>query len=113
MKYNVNIIGGDNMSKTASVFTRVDPVVKEQAEEILDELGISMSTAMGLFLKQIVLQRGIPFDVKIPTKKPICIDDLSEEEVNLILEESIKSAKSKNCKTLEEFEKSIRKELNL
>ena len=42
------------MSKTASVFTRVDPVVKEQAEEILDELGISMSTAMGLFLKQIV-----------------------------------------------------------
>ena len=101
------------MSKTASVFTRVDPVVKEQAEEILDELGISMSTAMGLFLKQIVLQKGIPFDVKIPTKKPMCIDDLGEEEVNLILEESIKSAKSKNCQTLEEFEKSIRKELNL
>ena len=37
------------MSKTANVFTRVDPIVKEQAEIILGKLGISMSTAMGMF----------------------------------------------------------------
>ena len=36
------------MSKTANVFTRVDPIVKEQAEAILNQLGISMSTAMGM-----------------------------------------------------------------
>ena len=51
------------MSKTANVFTRVDPALKNQAEAVLDQLGISMSTAMGMFLQQVVLQRGIPFEV--------------------------------------------------
>ena len=52
------------MSKTSSVFARVEPDIKEQAEQVLNELGIPMSNAIGLFLKQVVLQRGIPFEMK-------------------------------------------------
>ena len=70
------------MAKTANVFTRVDPELKEQAEAILNRLGISMSTAMGVFLQQIVLQKGLPFDVKLPQEKPIAYSSLSDEEFN-------------------------------
>lgn len=48
------------MARTANVFARVEPEVKEQAEQVLDRLGIPMSNAVGMFLRQIVLQRGIP-----------------------------------------------------
>lgn len=48
---------------------RVEPEVKEQAEQVLDRLGIPMSNAVGMFLRQIVLQRGLPFEVKLPQEK--------------------------------------------
>ena len=44
------------MARTANVFARVEPEVKEQAEQVLDRLGIPMSNAVGMFLRQIVLQ---------------------------------------------------------
>ena len=49
------------MARTANIFARVEPELKEQAELVLNELGIPMPNAVGMFLKQIVLQRGIPF----------------------------------------------------
>ena len=67
------------MSKTSSVFARVEPDIKEQAEQVLNELGIPMSNAIGLFLKQVVLQRGIPFEMKLPAKKPTALGALSED----------------------------------
>ena len=59
------------MARTANVFTRVDPDIKEQAEVILEQLGIPMSNAVGMFLRQVVMQRGIPFEMKLPTAIPI------------------------------------------
>jgi len=54
------------MGKTATIQTRVDPVVKKNAQEILKKLNISMSEAISIYLSQITLHRGIPFEVKIP-----------------------------------------------
>lgn len=67
-------------SKTASVYTRVDPETKEKAEIILDQLGIPMSNAIGMFLKQVVIQRGIPFEMKLPAAKPLSIGELTKEQ---------------------------------
>ena len=53
------------MARTANVFARVEPELKEQAERVLDQLGIPMSNAVGMCLRQIVLQKGIPFEMKI------------------------------------------------
>jgi len=50
------------------VQARIDPRIKEEARNILDELGISMSEAIVVYLKQIILQRGIPFELKLPSK---------------------------------------------
>ena len=58
-------------SKTANLYARIEPDVKEQAENILNALGIPVSGAINMFYKQIILQRGLPFDVKLPAAKPV------------------------------------------
>ena len=54
------------MAKTATIQTRVDPEIKRNAKEILNTLNISMSEAISLYLTQITLNKGIPFEIKIP-----------------------------------------------
>ena len=68
------------MARTANVFARVEPEIKEQAEIVLDQLGISMSNAVGMFLHQIVIQRGIPFEMKLSAKHPLAISELTREQ---------------------------------
>lgn len=77
------------MARTANIFARVEPKVKEQAEKVLEQLGIPMSNAIGIFLRQVVLQRGIPFDMKLPNKKPLSIEELSVEEFNAEIEKGM------------------------
>jgi DNA-damage-inducible protein J len=50
----------------ATIQVRIDEETKKQAQTVLGALHISMSEAVKLFLRQVVLQRGIPFEVKIP-----------------------------------------------
>jgi DNA-damage-inducible protein J len=62
------------MAKTAIIQTRVDPAVKYNAQIILKELNISMSEAISMYLSQITLHKGIPFEIKLPneiTKKTL------------------------------------------
>ena len=56
------------MAKTATIQTRVDPVVKHNAQIILKKLNISMSEAISMYLSQITLHKGIPFELKIPNE---------------------------------------------
>jgi DNA-damage-inducible protein J len=56
------------MAKTATIQTRVDPDIKRNAQKILSTLNISMSEAISIYLTQITLNKGIPFEIKIPTK---------------------------------------------
>ncbi len=67
------------MARTSNVFARVDPKIKEQAEQVLDRLGIHMSNAVTMFLRQVVLQRGIPFDIKLPQEMPLAYGSLIKE----------------------------------
>ncbi len=50
----------------ATIQIRIDEETKKQAQRVLGALHISMSEAVKLFLRQVVLQRGLPFEVKIP-----------------------------------------------
>ena len=54
------------MQKTATLNLRVDPDVKQSAESVLAQLGMSMSTAIDVFLRQVSLTGGIPFRVALP-----------------------------------------------
>ena len=66
------------MAKTAVVYVRIEPEIKERAESILFELGIPASNAIKIFYKQIILHRGLPFDVKIPDQRMGDAGDLSD-----------------------------------
>ncbi len=54
------------MPRTSTIQARIDPVIKARAKKILNTLNITMSEAISLYLTQVVLHRGIPFDIKIP-----------------------------------------------
>jgi len=68
------------MAKTSTIFARVEPEVKAQAEQVLEQLGIPISSAVSMFLKQIVLHRGIPFALKLPADIPLFYDELTKEQ---------------------------------
>lgn len=53
---------------TTMIQVRIDEETKKQAQTVLGALHISVSEAVKLFLRQVVLQRGIPFEVKIPNE---------------------------------------------
>ena len=52
--------------KTAAVHSRINPDIKQRAEAILSQLGLSPTEAIGIFYTQITLRNGLPFDVQIP-----------------------------------------------
>ena len=54
------------MEKTATLNLRINPTVKQRAEDVLTRLGIPMSTAIDMYLNQISLTGGIPFAVTLP-----------------------------------------------
>jgi DNA-damage-inducible protein J len=56
------------MSKTATIQTRINPDLKKKAQKILNTLNLSMSEAISLYLTQVTLHRGIPFEIKIPNE---------------------------------------------
>lgn len=77
------------MARTSNIFARVEPEIKKQAELVLEQLGIPMSNAIGLFLRQVVLQRGIPFELKLPQSKPLSMGTLTEEQFNAEIEKGL------------------------
>ena len=71
------------MAKTAMITTRVDPDLKTDVEKVLKMLGISTTEAINLFLSQVRLRKGLPFDVKIPNKTTLKAMRDAEEGRNL------------------------------
>lgn len=74
------------MAKSANLYARIEPDLKEQAETILSALGIPASNAITMFYRQVVLQKGLPFEVKLPTAQPVDLSSISDEELNAELE---------------------------
>ena len=57
------------MPKTAVISVRIDPAIKNTAEQVFQKLGLTPSQAITLFYKQIVLQHGLPFSVRISNQE--------------------------------------------
>ena len=60
---------------------RIDAQLKKQSSGLFKELGMDMSSAVNVFLKQCVLQGGLPFQVKMPEYKPEVIEAMEEARV--------------------------------
>jgi DNA-damage-inducible protein J len=59
------------MAKTAFLNARIDPDLKVKAEKVLEGVGVSASQAITMFYRQVVLRRGLPFDVCIPNAETV------------------------------------------
>lgn len=80
-------------TKTANVLARVEPDVKEQAENILSQLGIPASVVINMLYKQIILTRSIPFSLSL-YKEPIARDEMSENAFNGLMAKGLAQAKA-------------------
>lgn len=60
-----------NMSKTTMIHARVEPELKSEVESVFKEIGLNMTTAVTLFLKQVVMHKGLPFNVNIPNAETL------------------------------------------
>ena len=100
-------------AKSANLYARIEPEVKEKAESILSALGIPASNAINMFYKQIILQRGLPFDVKIPSSRPVDMSALSEAELNAELEKGYADILAGRTKPAKQAFAEMRKDFNL
>lgn len=83
------------MEKTATLNLRVNPNVKQRAEEVLTRLGIPMSIAIDMYLNQISLTGGIPFAVTLPNAPTALNADLmTSEEIHTKLQEGYDDAQA-------------------
>ena len=99
--------------KSANLYARIEPDVKEQAESILSALGIPASNAINMFYKQIILNRGLPFEVKIPTARHANVSKLSEAELNAELEKGYADMKASRTKPAGQAFADIRKDYGI
>ena len=100
------------MYKTATLNLRINPKLKKQADDVLSKLGIPMSTAIDIYLNQIVLGGGIPFNVTLP-KPPADIDasQMSKKQLEAKLEARYNQCKKGKAKDAKKALLDLRKKL--
>jgi DNA-damage-inducible protein J len=76
------------MAKTDTLHIRVEPSVKQKAEKTLRELGLSITDAINVFLNQVILQDGIPFEIKKPRFNQTTIEAMEDAKNNRNLSEA-------------------------
>ena len=101
------------MAATSTVSVRMDAALKENAEQILNELGISASGAVQMFYRQIVLRRGMPFELTLPQAKPVAIGGMSREELNMELQKGMASLKAGQHISADDIDHELAEEFGL
>ncbi len=99
--------------KSANLYARIEPDVKERAEKILSALGVPASNAINMFYKQIILHRGLPLDVALPTQSPIDLTEMSSAELSEELEKGYADMAEGRTRPAKEVFSSIHKDYAL
>ncbi len=100
------------MAKSANLYARIEPDIKEQAENILTALGIPASNAITMFYKQIILQNGLPFEVKLP-EHPLDVSRMTATQLDAELEKGYADAKAGRTIPMEQAFANVRKEFGV
>lgn len=72
------------MSKSAVVRARIEPDLKENAEAILDKLGLNPTQAITIFYRQVELRGGLPFEVSIPNATTRRVFEATDADLDLV-----------------------------
>ena len=96
--------------KNATVSARVEFDVKNEAEEILEQLGIPVSVVINSLYRQIIFKHGIPFSLTVP-QQPKTLDMMSDEELNEKLEHSYQQSLRGEGRSLDEIFDELERDL--
>ena len=72
------------MTKSAMIRARVDPSLKEEAENVFKALGLSATQAITLFYQQVKWYRGLPFEVRVPNEVTLKTFEETDTGQNLV-----------------------------
>ena len=97
-------------TKSANVMARVEPEVKEQAENILNQLGMPASVLINILYKQIILTKSIPFALSVPSA-PIARDEMSNDEFNAMMARGLQQAKENKAAPVADVFTRLRRDL--
>ena len=89
------------MVKNATVSARIDENIKNQAEDILHQLGIPVSVVINTLYHQIIARNGVPFSLTLPTT-PMSLEEMSKSELDIKLQHSYKQARARQGKPVNE-----------
>lgn len=98
------------MANTNVVYARIDTTLKENAESILNQLGITPSSAIQMLYSQIVLQKGMPFELRLPVNKPIALGSITRDELDKELQKGLDSLRSGKSYSVDEVDLFFAKE---
>ncbi len=101
------------MANTSAVYARIDTGLKENAESILAQLGISPSSAIQMLYSQIVLTRGLPLDLHLPATVPTSIGGMSRPELDIELQKGLESAQKDRTYTADEIDAELAREFGI
>ena len=101
------------MANTSAVYARIDTNLKDSAEEILSQLGISPSSAIQMLYSQIVLKKGMPFDLRLPAAKPLAVGAMTGEQLDAELRKGVDSIKAGRVYSADEVDEALAKEFGI
>ena len=101
------------MANTSVIYTHIDTELKKEAENILAQLGISPSSAIQMLYSQIVLQKGMPFDLRIPVHTPVAMGGLTREELDSELQKGVDSLARGKSYSADEVDQLFSKEYGI
>ena len=88
-------------TKTANVTARIQPNIKEQAESILERLGIPVSVFIDMTYRQVIMRDGVPFSLDIPDKLATR-DSITQAEFNTMMQTGLAQAKRNDSLSVDE-----------
>jgi addiction module RelB/DinJ family antitoxin len=71
-----------------TIRSRIDSTVKKEAQALLERLGLTMSDAIRLFLYQVVLEKGLPFEIKLPDEQTREHDRWFRDQIDAAVKEA-------------------------
>ena len=101
------------MANTTAVYARIDTGLKENAEGILSQLGITPSAAIQMLYSQIVLVKGMPFQPKLPETEVFSARGMDRKTLDKELQKGVDSIKSGRTHSADDVDKMLSEEFNI
>lgn len=101
------------MANTSALYARIDTDLKNAAEGILAQLGITPNAAIQMLYSQIVLMRGMPFESRLPDRFPIAIGSMTRAELDAELQKGMEDIRNGRTYTMDEVDKMFQKEFGI